>query len=337
MQPILAHTLVAAHANRVHELAQLYDLLAQAVATTTLDSDRTKNAHLTLGARVREWEAEDFRAELADVVTLSSEEREALACDTSRALRDAERHAQGLPMEASEHEVVRSLSEFHIAFPSALPRASLVRFRRSAARRTRLEELAGPAFLLASEARVLLSVLEAGTAPVAPRDVDFDADAGFHTTFARAIAACVLSDAGALGIADLGLGTSPALAALLGVEGEDLDEVHARWARFAASSHPFARYPYVPHARFGDGSAARRVRGDLDSTGPVGWAGPDDAATLARDLFAAARAHPSLASTLEAASARVEATAGHGQAVLGWIEYLPAEAEGQRQWLGAEE
>lgn len=79
--------------------------------------------------------------------------------------------------------------------------------------------------------------------------------------------------------------------------------------------------------------ATRPVRGDLDSTGPIGWAVGDDVTTLARDLAGAAASQASWAAELGAASWRVQAAAHAGHAVIGFIEYLPPRAEGLRKWL----
>jgi hypothetical protein len=329
----LAHSLVAAHADRIEQFARLYGVLASEVAAHGTESDEAHGAHRRLGARIVEWETTDQQAERADIVVLSTEDRQALVRDTARAINAAERQAHGLPERAREHEVVRSLRKFHSHFPAELPRASLVRLRRSAKRAANIEKLGGPGFLLGSEAEVLLGALESATAPIAPPEVEFDSENGFHATLAWGLEACLVRDPGAVGVANLGLGVSPSVIGLLGLAGEKLDAEYDQWLRLASPSHPFGRYPFVPSGRLGDGTAERRVRGDLDSTGPIGWATPAEAATLAQSLSGATNEHGDLASELQRSSARIQSTAARGQAVIGWIEYLPPEAEGQPKWF----
>jgi hypothetical protein len=331
---VLAHSLVAAHAQRVRELAHLYGVLERAVAAGDADGAAARGAHRAVSARIVEWQRADLEAERRDVVALAAAEREALLLAVSRAIAHGRRHAEGLPPAAPEHAVVRSLQQVEAAFPAALPRAALVRFRRSAARLERLEALRGPAFALGTEARVLLGALESGTGPIPPPDPELHPGDDFRSTFARGLDACAIREPGAAGAADLGLGVSPAVPALLGVTGEDLGELHERWLRTAAPSHPLARYPCVPRGRFcGATSPDDPVRGDLDWAGPVGWAAADEVTALARDLAALAGGQPSFAAELRAASDRVEAAARRGHAVLGLVEVLPPEAEGERQWL----
>jgi hypothetical protein len=331
---LLAHSLVAAHAERVRELARLHGLLEHAVAAGGADGAAARGAHRASSERIAEWQRADLEAEGRDVVTLAVAEREAMLLGVSRALAHARRHAEGLPPAAPEHAVVRALEQILAASPAALPRAALVRFRRSAARLDRLEALRGPAFVLGNEARVLLGALESGTAPLPPSDPAFDPGDDFRATFAWGLDACVIGEPGAVGGADLGLGASPAVPALLGVVGEDLGALHERWLRSAAPSHPFARHPYVPRGRFcSAASPGNPVRGDLDSTGPIGWAAADDVAALARELAAVAGAQPAFATELRAAAERIETAAARGHAVIGLVEYLPPEAEGERKWL----
>jgi hypothetical protein len=333
---LLAHSLVAAHAERVRELARLFGALERAAAAGGADSAAARDAHRAVSARIVEWYRADLEAERRDVVTLAAAEREAMLLGVSRAVPHARRHAEGLPPAAPEHEVVRSLEQAQAAFSAALSRAAVVRFGRSAERLERFEALGAPAFALGNEARVLLGALESGTAPIPPpSDPALDPGDDFEATFAWGLDACVVCEPGAAGGADLGLGTAPAVAALLGVMGADLGELHERWLQSAAPSHPFARYPLVPRGRFCGAAAspASAVRGDLDSAGPVGWAAADDVAVLARDLAAAAGAEPAFAAELRAAADRVESAARRGLAVIGLVEYLPPEADGERQWL----
>jgi hypothetical protein len=329
---IVAHTLVAAHASRVSHLASLYDALERAVRVSGVDSDAARHAYGHLSERIVEWEMADLEAERRDVVTLAADERAALEQDLARAIVFAEQHARGLPPTAREHTVVRSLRQIQAAFPKALPRAALVRFRRSAARLKRLEELKGPAFVLGSEAGVLLGALESATTPLVRPDVEFDAADGFQNIFAWGLERCTLREPGASGAVDLGLGTSPAVPALLGVFGQDPKQLYEEWNRTAAPSHPFTRFPYVPQGRFCTASPTRLVRADLDSTGPIAWCAGDDVAGIARELLAVAEKEAS-AAELVTVSNRVAAAARRGEALIGFIEYVPGEAEGERKWL----
>jgi hypothetical protein len=334
-QPLITHSLVAAHADRVLDLVRLYGLLESAAAASGVDGDAARSAHRLLGARIVEWETADLHAERRDVVPLAPREREAMRDDVGRAIGHAQGYAAGLPPDADEHAVVRSLQEIHAAFPATLTRAALVRFRRSAARMARIEALDAPPFVLGSEATVLSSALESATAPIAPGEVQFDPEKGFRDTFAYGLEACVIREPGAAGAADLGLGTSAAVAALLSVTAGDLDAVYDRWLDSAAQLHRFAPYPYVPRGRFCGPGASGVVRDDLDATGPIGWAVGDDVAALARDLADAARANARFAPELHAAAQRVESAAGQRHAVVGFIEYVPPQSEGWRKWFTA--
>jgi hypothetical protein len=141
----IAHSLLAAHADRVTELARLYGVLERAAM-----AHAPASAHRALSARIVEWEVADARAEREDVVSLAAEERERMSDAVDRAIADAERHAEGLSAQADEHAVVSALRRIRGAFPRDLTRAALARFRRSAARRERIAALGGPAFLLGS-------------------------------------------------------------------------------------------------------------------------------------------------------------------------------------------
>jgi hypothetical protein len=327
-QPVIAHSLVAAHADRVLDLVRLYGLLE----TVAVDADVVRSAHRSLGARIVEWEAADLHAERRDVVPLPQGEREAMRGDVERALVHARQYAEAEAPGAGEDDVVRGLRAIRDAFPATLTRAALVRFRRSAARMARIEALKAPPFVLGSEAGVLLAALESASAPIAPEEVPFDPAAGFRGTFAYALEACVLREPGAAGAVDLGLGTSPAVAALLGVTAGDLDAIYDRWLDSAPELHTFAPPPYVPRGRF-CANPAGVVRGDLDSTGPIGWAAGDDVAAIARDLAAAADKNATFAPELRAAADRVRAAARLGHAVIGFIEYVPPQSEGWRKWF----
>lgn len=329
-QPVIAHSLVAAHADRVLDLVRLYSLL-EAVAG---DADVVRSAHRALGARIVEWEVADLHAERRDMVTLPPAEREAMRRDVARAVAHARQYAEGEGPGGVDDDVARGLQAIHDAFPATLTRAALVRFRRSSARMARIEALKAPPFVLGSEAGVLLAALESASAPIAPDEVPFDPETGFRGTFAYGLEACVIREPGAAGAVDLGLGTSPAVAALLGVTAGDLDAIYDRWLDSAAELHTFAPPPYVPRGRF-CANASGAVRGNLDSTGPIGWAAGDDVAAIARDLAAATAAHTPFAPELRAAAERVDAAARLGQAVIGFIEYVPPQSEGWRKWFTA--
>jgi hypothetical protein len=335
---IVAHSLVTAHAERVREFARLFDQLERALAARGTDQKTTEEAYRRLTARLVAWELADHEAEQCDVVTLPADERQALRQAVARATGHAEQHARGLPATAREQAVVRSLcaiDDGDAAFPTVLTRATLARFHRSAARLGRLEALRAPAFLLGNEAAVLLGALQSASAPVVRPEVDIrlDAEDGFQSTFAWGLETCAIRAPGAPGAVDLGLGTSPAFAQRLGLEGADLPALYQAWRRSAAPEHPFARQPYVPAGRFCAPGPARRVRADLDSTGPIGWAAGDDVAHLARELAGLATAQPAAAAELLAVAERLEQAAGRGEAVIGFVEYVPPEAERERKWL----
>jgi hypothetical protein len=288
----VAHSLLAAHADRVTELARLYTLLERAVIAGGPEGPDARGAHRALSARIVEWHGIDIEAERRDVVTIPAGEREEMLATVRRATAHGPQRNQ-------------------VAVPTSMPRAALVRFRRSAARFEAFERLKGPAIIIGNEARLMLEALESGSAPIPPPDPGFDPGDDFGATFSWGLAACLICEPGASGGVDLGLGTSPAVAALLGL----------------------TRYPFVPRGRFCGISPTGPLRGDLESTGPIGWAAEGDVATLARDLAAAANEQPAYAVDLRAASARVEAAARRGHAVIGFVEHLPPEAEGDRCFL----
>jgi hypothetical protein len=254
-----------------------------------------------------------------------------------RAVSHVRRYRDDLPPTAPEHAVVESLHRIQTEFPRSLPRADLTRFRRSAARLDNFERLNAWGILLGNEARLMLEALERGTAAIPPPDPNFDPGSDFSATFTWGLSTCVICEPGASGGVDLGLGTSPAVAALLGVTGEDIearwDDLVERWVLPMAPSHPFARYPFVPQGRFCSVRSTGPVRGDFESTGPAGWADADGAVDLARALAAVADQQPVFAGELRAASNRVESAARRGHAVIGLIELLAPEAEGHRSFL----
>ena len=86
-------------------------------------------------------------------------------------------------------------------------------------------------------------------------------------------------------------------------------------------------------AGFAASSPAPLVRADLEETGPIGWAAGDDVSALARDLAALAGDQPAFAPELAAACHRIEAAFRRGHAVVGLIEYLSPEADGEMTWF----
>jgi hypothetical protein len=333
----IANTLVAAHADRVRELARLYGLLERAADAAGTGSAAARRAHHELSQRIADWEVADSQAERRDLVALAGEEREAVRDVLGRAIVHAEREAEGWPPGSEERAVGPALRHMQAALPANLARADLVRVRRSAARLEALERLGGPPFILANEARLLLRTLESATGPVVRSEVQFDPDNHFRGTLAWALMASVIYEPGAAGAADLGLGKSTALPAMLGAAGLDPDELRRSWIQSAAATHPFACYPLVPRGRFCTARPDGAVSSDLDSTGPIGWAAGPEVEVLAQDLAALGRKQPTFAAELVAASARVASAARGGQAVIGFIEYVSADAEGARKWLIAEE
>jgi hypothetical protein len=326
---MVAHGLAAAHAERVPELARLWGSLERAVTAGGADGPEARAAHAALSARFGEWVTADAEAERRDVVTLTADERDAMLRDIDHALPAAEAIAGELPPADEVHDVIRSLRELRAAFPTALPRAAAVRFRRSAARLRKLEALGAPAMIIGHEPGVLLEAIESGLGPIAPRPLSFIPERGFEDAFFWGLDACVICEPGASQGVNLGLGTSPALAALLGVAGEDHGTLHERWVEAAAPSHPFARHPFVPRGRFCTVRPAALVRADLEETGPIGWAAADEVGALARDFAAVASAEPAFAPELRAVAARMEEVSRRGHAVIGWIEYLSPEADGE--------
>jgi hypothetical protein len=329
----IAHTLAAAYERRVRDFAHRYALLGTTVAAAGAHSAATRDAHRALCSQIASWEVADLEVERRDVVTLAEDDRVALVRDIARVIPHAKRSAARLPPSAKEHSIIRSLEDICSAFPRSLPRAAVVRLRRSTARLKHLEELKGPATIIANEAEILLGILKSATLAVEPHDFTFDAEHGFHSTLHRGLEACTIREPGAAGGRDLGLGICAALPELLGVSGMDLGEVHDRWRETAAPTHPWARYPYVPGGRFGAMKSDRLVRGDLEGTGPVGWAAGSDVQTVSHDLLAAAEGAANASSALRSVVERVRRVAESDQAIIGFIEFLPPEADGQRQWL----
>jgi hypothetical protein len=330
---LLAHQLAAAHTERVPELARLYGALARAVSTGGVESEPARQAHRALSDRVGRWIVADREAERRDIVALTSAEREAMIEEVDRAIPHAELIAPGLPPEDEVHDVILALRRMRTAFPTALPRAAVVRFRRSATRLKRMEALGAPVIILGNEPGILLRAVESGIEPIVAPELPYSPARSFQGTLIRAVEACVIHQPGAAQGVNLGLGASPAVAALLGVADEDFGELHERWVEAAAPSHPFARSPFVPRGRFCAADAGAAVRADFEDTGPIGWAAGHDVADLARDLAARADEHPAFAPEIWAAAARIEAAAAGGQAVIGLVEYLSPEADGEPSWF----
>lgn len=311
---VIAHALVAAHAERARELARLYDQLERAVVVAGPDGAAARDAHREVSARITDWNGIDMEAERRDVVTIEAAERDEMLRVVRRAIGHVESYLADLAPSAPQHEVVASLRRIQTAFPTSLPRADLVRFRRSATRFETLEKLRVPAIIVGNEAGLMLGALERGATPIPSPDPDFDPGSDFGDTLLWGLHACLICEPGASGGVDLGLGTSPAVAALLGATGQD-------------------RYPFVPRGRFCAVDATGPVRGELESSGPIGWAAGADVLALARDLDGLAAEQPALAGELRAAAERVVAAARRGHAVIGLIESLPPEAEGHRTSL----
>lgn len=289
MQPALvAHGLVAAHATRVVELARLYGALDRAVVASGVESAVARDAHAALSARVGEWLVADVEAERRDMVTLTAAERDSMLRDIDHTIPAAD-------------------------FPTALPRAALIRFRQSAARRRRLEALGAPGVIIGNETGLLRGAIESGIGPIVAPQLAFNPERGFEDALSWGFDQCVICEPGAsLGV-NLGLGASPSVAALLGVTGED--------------------YPLVPRGRFCGVSPSRLVRAGFEGTGPIGWAAGDDMGALARDLVAIAADQPAFAPELHALVDRIAAASRRGYAVIGLIEQLPPEADGEPRWF----
>jgi hypothetical protein len=75
------------------------------------------------------------------------------------------------------------------------------------------------------------------------------------------------------------------------------------------------------------------VRPDFEETGPIGWAAAGEVAELADDLAALSAAQPAFAPELRAVSARLQAVSRRGDAVIGLIDYLSPEADGESRWF----
>jgi len=332
----VAHGLAAAHADRVRELAHLWALLEQAVAARGADGDAARDAHHVLSARAREWAIADEEAERRDVVTLAAADQDEMLREIDHAIPHAEVAARELPPTHDVHDVIRGLRRMRTALLNALPRAALVRFRRSAARLRRLVALGAPSVIIANEPDILLRALERALAPIDPRRIPFHSDDGFADTLFSAVHLCVVCEPGASDGVNLGLATSPAVATLLDVAEDDHADLNQQWVDRAAPSHPFARYPLVPRGRFCRVSPERLVRADFEETGPMGWAAGDDVAALARDLLALAGDRPAFAPELRTVSHRLETVSRSGHAVIGLIEYLSPEADGEMRWFRSE-
>src|SRR6188768_3250885 len=101
MRPaIVAHTLVAAHAGRVAELARLHDQLERAVAAGGAHGAVARAVHRALCARIIEWNGIDLEAERRDVVPIAAAEREAMRHTVGRAIAHVRSTLADLPATA---------------------------------------------------------------------------------------------------------------------------------------------------------------------------------------------------------------------------------------------
>jgi hypothetical protein len=197
----------------------------------------------------------------------------------------------------------------------------------------RLVDLDAPAIIIANEPRLMLQSIQRAIEPIDPPQIPFSPARGFQNTLIRAVDACFVFESGASQPANLGLGASRAVGALLGVSGESYNALYEGWLELAAPSHPFARYPFVPSGWFCSVDPERFVRPDFEATGPIGWAAGDDVVALARDLGTFAGDDSVFTPQLRALSRRLEAVSLRGQAVIGLIEYLSPEADGEMDFF----
>jgi hypothetical protein len=229
----------------------------------------------------------------------------------------------------------QALEQASVGLPTRLPRAVLAKLRRGLARFVRLENLGAAKIFLRNEARLVLDVLDwqRDLGSIAP--ARFDPDEGFESTFAWALDTCIIREPTRMGARDMGLGEDVLRVCDLVTDVNSLGIVHEHWLETLDPEHPWARYPFVPRQRFGCGHRDCLVRHYFESTGPVGWAIGEDLRLMAHSLRELSSREEALTWQLRGMADRLEAADRDGNAVLGWLEYLSPEAEGDRLWLVA--
>jgi hypothetical protein len=333
--PSLVHSMVLAHASRTREFAELFGSLDETVHAVGPESERARVAHQVLTEAVCRWVAADIRAEHEDLVSITPEERAQLQRDLGGMVPYAGEYAPDDAEEGSARHARQVLEQASLGLATTLPRAVLAKLRRCLARFTRLEDLGAARMILHNEARLVVDVLDWQRQLTSIAPLRFDADNGFESTLFWSLDACVIRAPTKTGARDIGLGEEVVQVRDLGVDVNSLGVLHERWLETLSPDHPWARYPFVPRKKFACSRRDCLVRHCFESTGPVGWAAGEDLRLIADSLRELSNREKGLPSRLRALADLLEAADRDGHAVIGWLEYLSPEAEGNRLGLVA--
>lgn len=327
--PDLAHTLVAADPARLEALAARYGAMTDSHVESGPSSLAAEAAWRALLALLDGWRADDHAASLRDMVELSSAD-EARVVAAARSLLDAVKW-----LEPEEQAEIVPILERARSGVGRLPRIWARLAVRSSARAGRLLRVDAPAFTLGTEARILSRALDGWQAPP-PLSGD---TVEWHR------AGSLLYDGLMLSLTtddndehpDVGLGVSPAVLPIVGVRQWALERLEQY--SFADGSCPsleaqlsaVAEPTLVPPGRFhSHGPGVLAVRDHFEGTGPIGWATGPQLDRFVEQFVGLRSLRPRWAAELRAAKARLQAVAAAGQGVVGLLELLDAESEGQR-------
>jgi hypothetical protein len=332
--PLLAHSLVAAHSDRVSAFAARYAEMARRVSATGPDSPESSNAQLEIMRMISVWNRLDREAELDDMVELVGDVR----VTTQRGLQRALHYTDLL--DDDERDQVEPILRSSLEVLAPMPRAFIRILQRCIARLHRLEELQAPTILLANEGRLISRALSNWKTPPPLWEGPVDWTNGCTRLLWFGTKAMTIAEPSGRRGADLGLGRTRAVDELLGLADDVydrlLDPMHAGpdGPPLESVEPRTGAYPLVPVRRFHDlGPAFLEVRDHDEMVGPIGWADGDELVRLAEGYVDLARRHPSHERSLARVATNLRTAHDAQHAVLGCLELLTYESDGARRWL----
>ncbi len=325
----LAHSLVAARADRVRDFVQAYSQLAVTVAARPIKAAARVAAARRLLLLLSTWDQDDHRAELTDMVELIGDDLERVRAGFRNALEylDLVDDTDRINVEAALRGALEKVEP--------IPRVWARRLNRCIRRLQRLRELDGPAIILRNEVVLIARQLtDWRIPPAAYEESPLWLDGGCEGLLRLGTEACLLRDeSGSKGV-DLGLGCSHVAGDLLALRRADLDRLVD-----ASTTGPdgpalenvvqaVAAFPFVPSGRMHElGPSFVAVRNHGEGIGPIGWAAGEDVRIVA-DAYAE-QGSKELARVGE----NVRRLYRDGAAVLGCLELMSPESDGHRNWL----
>ena len=321
--PLLGHALVAANTLRLQAFVEGYAQFAEG----TFNADSTAEESYTLLQDLfYSWEVEDHTHALADVVTLAGEAEGR----TKRALKSVLDYlGEDASMRSSILILTGALTE-----TLTLPRVRHVQLQRCLQRFQRVLQLRGPGFVLFREAEFIATQLEGWKQ--APERVAHTWCEGSSFLLLDGLLGCMLRDERGIRGAHLGLPLSPRIHDLLPMEQGGWQQVLEHSLSQSLETHcaAVAAFPFVPRGRFHTrGPLFSLVPDHGEGTGPIGWALGEELSELKTAYEALARKHPEQAAQLREIANQIERVQERGEAVLGCLELMTYEGDGQRNWL----